>query len=112
MTLCHPYGKLAVIMDNERQPVTDGNPTSAVQRADRAPAGAVYAIRVKGHLGSRWSEWFSGLTITVEPDGETLLSGRIVDQAALYSLLDRVQRLGLELLAVNRIEPPAGSDMT
>lgn len=70
----------------------------------RSGAGALYAIRVKGELGSRWEEWFGGLTMTVEPDGETLLSGRIVDQAALHGVLDRVQRLGLELLAVNRTE--------
>ena len=70
----------------------------------RAGAGALYAIRVKGELGSRWKEWFCGLTMTVEPDSETLLSGRIVDQAALHGVLDRVQRLGLELLAVNRTE--------
>jgi hypothetical protein len=87
-------------MDDERQPVTDDNLISAAQCADQTPMGAVYAIRVKGHLGNRWSEWFSGL------------SGRVIDQAALYSLLDRVQRLGLELLAVNRVEPPIGSDMT
>jgi hypothetical protein len=74
------------------------------QHPGQTRAGALYAIRVKGELGSRWEEWFGGLTMTVEPDGETLLSGRIVDQAALHGVLDRVQRLGLELLAVNRTE--------
>ena len=62
-------------------------------------------MRIEGHLGEQWTEWFEGLTITLEEDGETLLTGPVVDQAALYGLLKKVHDLGMPLLAVNRIEP-------
>jgi hypothetical protein len=65
----------------------------------------VYQIRVQGHLGSEWSDWFEGLTITLHDNGETLLSGPLVDQAALYGLLRKVRDLGMPLLAVNRAYP-------
>jgi hypothetical protein len=65
----------------------------------------VYQIRVEGHLRAEWAEWFEGLTITLEPDGTTLLTGPVVDQAALYGLLKKVRDLGLPLVAVNRVEP-------
>jgi hypothetical protein len=61
----------------------------------------VYEIRIAGHLPSRWSDWFEGLAVTLEPDGTTLLSGPLVDQAALYGLLKKVRDLGMPLLAVN-----------
>jgi len=60
----------------------------------------VYDIRVKGHLDGRWSEWFGGLTITNPEEGETLISGEIVDQAALHGVLAKVRDLGLPLVAV------------
>ena len=63
-----------------------------------------YRIRVGGHLDSGWSEWFGGLRLTHEANGETLLSGPIVDEAALHGVLAKVRDLGLPLLAVNRIE--------
>jgi hypothetical protein len=66
---------------------------------------AVYQIRVQGHLGPQWTDWFEGLTITQDEDGETLLTGPVVDQAALYALLRRVRDLGLPLLSVTRVEP-------
>jgi hypothetical protein len=62
----------------------------------------VYHIRIQGHLGSEWTDWFEGLTITLEDNGETLLRGPVVDQAALYGLLRKVRDLGIPLLAVNR----------
>lgn len=65
----------------------------------------VYQIRIKGRLDRRWAAWFSGLTITHEQDGETLLTGPVVDQAALYGLLRKVRDLGLPLLAVHRLPP-------
>jgi hypothetical protein len=65
----------------------------------------VYQIRITGHLGRQWTDWFGGLAITLEEDGETLLTGPVVDQAALHGLLKKVRNLGLPLLAVNRIEP-------
>ena len=65
----------------------------------------VYQIRIRGHLGGQWTDWFEGLTITLEENGETLLAGPVVDQAALHGLLKRVRDLGMPLLAVNRVEP-------
>jgi hypothetical protein len=64
----------------------------------------VYQIRVKGHLGSQWTDWFEGMTITPGEDGDTLVTGQVVDQAALYGLLKKVRDLGLPLLAVNCVE--------
>jgi hypothetical protein len=64
----------------------------------------VYTIRIKGHLGAQWAEWFDGLTITLHADGDTLLTGPIVDQAALHGLLRKVRDLGLPLISVNRTE--------
>lgn len=61
-----------------------------------------YCIRVKGHLGPQWSEWFDRMTITLEADGTTTLSGPIADQAALHGLLVRVRDLGLELISVSQ----------
>jgi hypothetical protein len=63
----------------------------------------VYEIRVQGHLDRRWSEWFSGLTISYEGDGSTLLRGPLPDEAALHGVLIKVRNLALPLLAVNRI---------
>ncbi len=54
----------------------------------------VYTIRVQGHLGREWSEWFEGLAITLEDDGDTLLTGPVVDQAALHGLLRKIRDLG------------------
>jgi len=64
-----------------------------------------YEIRLKGHLDQRWADWFEGLTIRLEENGETRLIGSVVDQAALHGLLKKVRDLGMELLSVNRIEP-------
>jgi hypothetical protein len=65
----------------------------------------VYQIRIKGHLGHQWTDWFGGLTITLEDNGETLLTGPVIDQAALHGLLKKVRDLGLPLLSVNCVEP-------
>jgi hypothetical protein len=65
----------------------------------------VYQIRIKGHLGRQWADWFEGLTITLEENGETLLTGPVVDDAALHGLLKKVRDLGMPLLSVNRVEP-------
>src|SRR5215467_12244199 len=74
-------------MANTRNPSTDpGEPL-------------VYQIRIKGHLGREWTEWFAGLTITLEDNGETLLTGPVVDQAALHGVLRKVRDLGIPLHA-------------
>ena len=65
----------------------------------------VYEIRLKGHIAERWAYWFEDLTITLEDNGDTLLTGAVVDQAALHGLLKKVRDLGMPLLAVNRVEP-------
>lgn len=63
-----------------------------------------YQIRLKGQLGSEWSDWFEGLTITLAEDGDTLLSGPVVDQAALHGLLKKIRDLGMTLVSVNPIQ--------
>jgi hypothetical protein len=64
----------------------------------------VYQIRIKGHLGPQWTEWFGDGTIILEEGGETLLTCSVVDQAALHGLLRRVRDLGLQLISVTRVE--------
>jgi hypothetical protein len=63
-----------------------------------------YVIRIKGHLDDRWANWFEGLTITLEEDGNTLLTGPVIDQAALHGLLKKVRDLGMILVSVSPIE--------
>ena len=65
----------------------------------------VYEIRIEGHLGHHWTDWFGGVTITLAENGDTLLTGSVVDQAALYGMLRKVRDLGMPLVSVNRVEP-------
>ena len=65
----------------------------------------VYQIRIEGHLGRQWTDWFGGLAITLEDNGDTLLTGPVVDQAALHGLLKKVRDLGMPLLSVICVEP-------
>jgi len=65
----------------------------------------VYQIRIKGHLGPQWAEWFEELTITLEDGGITLLNGSVIDQAALHGILKKVRDLGMPLLSVNIVGP-------
>ena len=64
-----------------------------------------YEIRIKGHLDNRWAAWFEGLTITLEEDGDTLLTGPVIDQAALHGLLKKVRDLGMALVSFGPVEP-------
>ena len=64
-----------------------------------------YEIRLKGHLEGRWGNQFEGMTITLEGNGNSLLSGPVADQAALHGLLKRVRDLGLPLISVNPVRP-------
>ena len=79
-------------MSNKPNPETDPNEPGT------------YQFRIKGHLSPLWADWFDGLTITLQDDAETLLTGPVVDQAALHGLLKKLRDLGIPLLAVNRIE--------
>ena len=64
----------------------------------------VYQIRIKGHLSLQWADWFEGLTITLQEDGDTLLTGKVIDQAALHGWLKRVRDLGMPLLSISSVE--------
>jgi hypothetical protein len=63
-----------------------------------------YEIRLKGHIDVQWADWFESLTITLEEEGVTLLTGPVADQAALHSLLKKVRDLGIQLISVNQVE--------
>jgi uncharacterized protein DUF6326 len=79
------------VMSNEPEQSTD-------------PVGpVVYQIKVKGHLGPQWTDWFEGLPVTLEEDGNTLLTGPVADQAALHGLLKKVRDLGLPLISVTQV---------
>ena len=83
---------------------------SKVRKEERP---VVYQIKIKGHLDEHWAEWFEGMTVALEESGETHLTGPVVDQAALYSLLRKVRDLGMPLISVtlvsvNQIEKPDG----
>jgi hypothetical protein len=65
----------------------------------------VYQIRIKGHLGHQWTEWFEGLSITLTDNGETLLTGPLIDQAALHGVLKKVRDLALPLVSVSSVKP-------
>ncbi len=61
-----------------------------------------YELRVEGHLDEQWRNWFDGMTITQDENGETLIYGPVIDQAALYGLLKKIRDLGMLLISVNR----------
>lgn len=65
----------------------------------------VYQIRIREHLAPQWMDWFDGLTITLEENGDTLLTGPVIDQAALHGILKKVRDMGMLLLSVNSIDP-------
>jgi len=93
-------------MSNKRNPIIDpGSPM-------------IYAIRIKGHLGRQWTDWFGEMTFTLEDNGDTLMTGPVVDQAALHGLLKKVRDLGMPLISVTGVEPdqddaaqPAATDV-
>jgi hypothetical protein len=76
-------------------------PNSEIEKAQPM----IYQVRIKGHLGREWEDWFEGLTLTALENGETLLTGPVVDQAALFGLLRKVRDVGVPLLSVNRVTP-------
>jgi hypothetical protein len=64
----------------------------------------VYQIRIKGHLAPQWTDWFEGMDITPEDNGDTLVTGTVIDQAALHAVLKRVRDLCLPLISIMEIE--------
>ena len=72
------------------------------QRDSHQPG--MYQIRIKGQLSPQWTDWFDGLTITLEEDDNTLLTGSVIDQSALHGILKKVRDLGMPLLSVNLVE--------
>jgi ABC-2 type transport system ATP-binding protein len=109
-------GKTVVVASCHRQPVHDFVDRVVVMErgrlvADVLPSStlglstpATYRIRVKGALGARWTAWFDGLAVAAVDD-ETVISGLVIDQPTLHSLLIKIRDLGLPLISVNRIEP-------
>ena len=79
--------------------------SNELERKPTPSQTVIYQIRIKGHLGCEWADWFEGLTITLEEDGDTLLTGPVIDQAALHGLLKKVRDLGLPLVSVSPLEP-------
>ena len=72
-----------------------------------------YEIRIRGHLDRSWQDWFDGLALRHESNGETVLTGAVPDQAALHGVLNRLRDLGVQLISVNPVEDlqaPAGED--
>ena len=69
----------------------------------------IYHIRVKGHLDEKWADWFEGFVMVTRDNGETLLTGAVVDQAALQGVLSRIHSLGLPLLLVAQTGCPCPS---
>lgn len=79
--------------------------SNACDRTTDPDQPVTYQIRIKGYLGREWTAWFDGLIITLEENGTTLLTGQVVDQAALYGLLKKIRDLGMPLVSINRVEP-------
>jgi len=76
------------------------NPTTNPGKPGDPNQPMIYEIRIKGHLGGEWADWFGGLALTLEGNGDTLLTGLLVDQAALHGLLRQVRDLGMPLVSV------------
>jgi hypothetical protein len=83
---------------------TRGTMSETYESTEGQHAPGLYEIRIRGHLDDQWRYWFGGLTITLEDNGDTLLTGAVVDQAALHGLLKKVRDLGLPLVSVRPVE--------
>jgi hypothetical protein len=76
---------------------------------ERVTDGAtIYQVRIKGHLGAEWIEWFGGMSIILEANGDSLVTGSIVDQSQLHGLLKKVRDLGLPLISVLQVGSETG----
>jgi hypothetical protein len=99
-------GAQAVLTGHTRDRVMSNDINSESEKAQPL----IYQIRIKGHLGRHWTDWFEGLTITAQDLGETLLTGPVVDQAALHGLLRKVRDGGIPLVSVMRVKPDPADD--
>ena len=97
-------------------PTVTGDDGRARRTAEASAAGRIgipqYEIRVKGRLGSRWAAWFDGLSLSTEDDGTTVISGPVVDQAALHGLLQKLRDVGIPLVALIQLAPDAATQDT
>lgn len=75
-------------------------PETSSSNQDKPCSSTVYEFRLRGHLDAEWAEWFAGLEVTLEDNGDTVLAGPVADQAALHGLLKRVRDLGMPLVSV------------
>ena len=98
--LCLPYWLFGTLGNGQTLAMAHNRPNPKTD-PDRP---LVYQIRIKGQLGREWTDWFGGLTITLQENGDTLLTGPVVDQAALHGLLRKVRDLGMPLVSVSPVE--------
>jgi hypothetical protein len=91
--MAQPVKTGCMVMSNKRNPSAEPDQPM------------VYQVRIKGHLGGQWTDWFGGLSITLEENGESLLTSPVIDQATLHGLLRKVRDLGMPLVSVTRVEP-------
>jgi hypothetical protein len=89
--------------------VSTNEPSTRHSTSDRVSAQH-YEIRVSGHLGSRWSAWFDGMTLTPDNDGTSVISGFVVDQAALHGLLQKLRDLGIPLISLTPLAPETAAE--
>lgn len=121
--LAHSQGKTVIIATRQPDLIEEvGDEVAIINRGRlvtqqpvtqllRSPQATVYQITLKGHLGRHWSNWFDNLTLTQMEKGETLLSGPIRDQAALYGVLTKIRDLALPLVSVTQTEPSLANVM-
>lgn len=81
------------------------------EQQDNTTQAPIYQIRIEGHLGEHWTDVFNGLDITLTDDGDTLLHGPVVDQAALYGLLRHIRDSGMTLISVQRVQSSKPSQL-
>ena len=101
MILVHQQVALTVLTGHKRYKVM----SNELEPKTNSDQPVIYQIRLKGQLDSHWTDWFGGLSITLEENGDTLLTGPVVDQAALHGLLKKVRDLGMPLVSVCQIQP-------
>ena len=103
MITSHHIGAHCPSVTTDHRSANDAGAASAADQTDIPQ----YEIRVKGHLGHRWAAWFDGLSLTALDDGTTVISGPVVDQAALHGLLHKLRDVGIPLISLTQLLPDA-----